>query len=158
MRNLHVALAGVIFALAVSTAAAGVPDNAVKAQLDAKGIKYQIDKDGDFRIVYQLDGGRSQVAWVRSAINSYGSLKIREIWSPGYRSEGNDFPARIANDLLARNHQVKLGAWEAQKNVAMFVVKIPADASADQLVDAVAVAVDSADEVEKEITGSKDEF
>jgi len=42
--------------------------------------------------------------------------------------------------------------------VAMFVVKIPADASADQLVDAVAVAVDSADEVEKEITGSKDEF
>ena len=158
MRNLHVALAGVIFALAVSTAAAGVADNAVKAQLDAKGIKYQIDKDGDFRIVYQLDGGRTQVAWVRSTTSSYGSLKIREIWSPGYRSDGNDFPARIANDLLARNHLVKLGAWETQKNVAMFVVKIPADASADQLVDAVAVAVDSADEVEKEITGSKDEF
>jgi hypothetical protein len=158
MRNLRVALAGVTFALAVSTAAAVAPDNAVKAKLDAKGIKYQIDKDGDFRIVYQLDGGRSQVAWIRSAINSFGSLKIREIWSPGYRSDSNDFSAKIANDLLARNNQVKLGAWETQKNVAMFVVKIPADANADQLVDAVAVAVDSADEVEKEITGSKDEF
>ena len=52
----------------------------------------------------------------------------------------------------------KLGAWEAQDSMAMFVTKIPADANADQLVDAIEATVNSADEVEKEITGDKDEY
>jgi len=158
MKPLFAAFAGAVLFSMASIAAAGAPDNAVKAQLDSKGIKYEIDKDGDFRIVYELDGGRTQVAWVRSTTNTYGSLKIREIWSPGYKADGNDFPAVIANTLLDKNHLVKLGAWEAQDNMAMFVVKIPADADADQLIDAIIAAVDSADEVEKEITGAKDEY
>ena len=40
----------------------------------------------------------------------------------------------------------------------MFVVKIGADANAEQLVDAIEAAVNAADEVEKEISGDKDEY
>ena len=141
-----------------SAFAADAADNIVKAQLDSKGIKYEIDKDGDFKIVYKMSGGRTQLAFVRSAVNNYGTLKIREIWSPGYKSDSNDFPALIANSLLDKNHEVKLGAWEAQDNIAMFVVKITADANAEQLVDAIEAAVNSADELEKEVSGDKDEY
>jgi len=157
MKTLFAALAGATLLIATSAIAA-TPDNVVKAQLDSKGVKYEIDKDGDFKILYKLDGGRTQICWVRSTVNTFGSLKIREIWSPGYKSDSNEFPLLIANSLLDKNHEVKLGAWEAQDDMAMFVVKIPADANADQLVDAIVAAVDSADEVEKEITGAKDEY
>jgi hypothetical protein len=158
MKKLFAAFASIALFLGTSAVAAGTPDNIVKAQLDSKGIKYKIDKDGDFEIVYKTVGSRTQVAWVRSTVNTYGSLKIREIWSPGYKSDSNDFPVSIANKLLNKNYLATLGAWEAQGDMAVFVVKIPADASADQLVDAVESAVDSADEVEKELTGDKDEY
>jgi len=158
VKKLFAAFAGAALLLGASVAAADAPDNIVKAQLDSKGIKYEIDKDGDFKIVYKLDGGRTQIAWVRSTVNTFGSLKIREIWSPGYKSDSNEFPLLIANSLLGKNHEMKLGAWEAQGDMAVFVVKIPADANADQLVDALVAAVNSADEVEKEITGDKDEY
>lgn len=157
MKKLFAAIAGATLFFG-SSAFAGTPDNVIKAQLDSKGIKYEIDKDGDFKILYNVGGGRTQVAWVRSTVNTYGSLKIREIWSPGYKSDSEDFPMLIANTLLDKNHGVKLGAWEAQGTMAMFVTKIPADANADQLVDAIEATVNSADEVEKEITGAKDEY
>jgi hypothetical protein len=158
MKRAFVVIACATLLSAASAAAAGTPDNVIKAQLDSKGIKYEIDKDGDFKVVYDLGGGRSQLAWVRSTVNTYGSLKIREIWSPGYKSDSNDFPVLIANTLLDKNHEMKLGAWEAQDNMAMFVTKIPADANADQLIDALELTVNSADAVEKEISGDKDEF
>jgi hypothetical protein len=158
MKTLITAIAVAAVMFGSSALAEGTPDNVVKAQLDAKGVTYEVDKDGDFKVVYKLSGGRTQLAWVRSKVNTYGTLKVREIWSPGYKSDSNDFPALIANTLLDKNHEVKLGAWEAQDNVAMFVVKIAADAPADQLVDALEAAVNSADQLEKEITGDKDEY
>lgn len=157
MKKIFAAIAGAAL-LVGSPAFAGAPDTVVKAQLDSKGIKYEVDKDGDFKVLYQVGGDRTQICWVRSTVNTYGSLKVREIWSPGYKSDSDDFPALIANTLLDKNHLVKLGAWEAQGPMAMFVTKIAADANADQLIDAIQATVNSADEVEKEITGAKDEY
>jgi len=158
MSRLLLLLALPIALAAAPTARAGDSDPAVKAALDSQKVKYEVDDDGDFKIEFDLGGGRSQIVWIRSKTETYGSLKVREIWSPGYKSESNDFPALIANTLLDKNHEVKLGAWEAQDTMAMFVVKVAADANADQLVDAIEAAVNSADEVEKEITGAKDEY
>src|SRR5207342_782892 len=84
MKKIFIAIAGVSLFLGSTAFAAGVPDKIVKAQLDSKSLKYEVDKDGDFKVVYQTTGGRTQLAYVRSTTNSYGSLKIREIWSPGY--------------------------------------------------------------------------
>jgi hypothetical protein len=133
-------------------------DPVLKAQLESKGIKFTIDKDGDFDIVYNVHDGRTQLAYVRTAVSNYGTLKIREIWSPGYKGDSEEMPALIANSLLDKNHETKLGAWESQRNYAVFVVKIPADANAEQLLDAIELAVNSADAVEEELTGKKDEL
>ena len=142
--------------LSASAAAGGPPDGVVKAQLESKGVKFEVDADGDFKCIYALEGGRTQMVWVRSTVASYGALRVREIWSPGYRSDVDEFPAIIANQLLTRSNTVKLGGWVKQGKNAVFVVKIPADASADQLVNAISAAVDSADAIELALTGKDD--
>lgn len=129
-------------------------DAAVKARLDSKGTPYVVDEDGDFQITVRVDDDRTQLVWVRSSVEATDEYKVREIWSPGYRSPSGDFSAAIANDLLERSNLLKLGAWVKQDDVAMLVIKIPADAGADALDEAIDLAAASADAVERELLGS----
>lgn len=138
-------------------AQASEPDPRVKASLDAKETPYEVDEDGDFKIVVRLDDDRTQLVWVRSAVSDTEFASVREIWSPGYEAATDTFPSAIANDLLARSNELILGGWVKQDRVAMLVVKLPADASADELDEAIDLAALSADEVEKDLTG-KDEL
>lgn len=144
-------------AVASSTAAAAAPDRALGRLLDGLQYQYEVDEDGDYKMVFDLEDDRTQLAFVRSSVETYGNHHIREVWSPGYRSPGAQFPAPVANRLLEYSNSSKLGSWVKQGNTAMFVVKIDADASAEVLSDAINAAVQSADELELELT-SKDEF
>ncbi len=143
---------------AETPAVATEADNVVRAQLDRLGIKYEIDNDGDFKIVQPAGEGRTQMSWVRSQVSEYKSLRIREIMSIGYRADGNELPADIARQLLRDTHEKKLGAWTRQGGMAIFVTKIPADADADQLKLALDATRETADTMEKTLTGAKDEF
>lgn len=145
------------FASLPLAASAGTPDGIVKAQLEAKGITFEVDGDGDFKCIFEVGStGRTQVVFVRSSTATFGTLKVREIWSPGYVGTTDEFPAMIANQLLQKSNEVKLGGWVKQGKNAMFVVKLPADASAEQLLDGVQAAVESADAFELAITGKDD--
>lgn len=151
------ALSTALFVTTLPTeAASGSADQKVKALLDQKKTPYTIDDDGDFRITVRLKSGRTQLVWVRSATANAGTFTVREIWSPGYQSGQDDFSATIANLLLAKSDRLKMGSWVKQKNMAMLVVKIPANATADQLDDAVDFAATAADEMESELTGKDD--
>lgn len=155
--NLRAAcLAAACLALSTSAAFAADPDPVVKAQLESKGTPFTIDEDGDFQITVQIDEERTQLVWVRSAIEETGHMRVREIWSPGYQSETPAFPSAIANDLLERSNMLKLGSWVKQDQVAMLVSKIPADASASVLDEAIDLTASAADEVELELTGKDD--
>lgn len=135
------------------------PDPAIKAQLDALDYKYEIDEDGDFKLVFEIgDEGRSQIVYVLSQVENYGELQVREIWSPAYTSPTEQFPAVIANRLLEASNRAKLGGWVKQGKNAVFVVKIPADASKEVLDDATTAAMDLADEMENELTPGQDEL
>ena len=146
------------FALPASAQGAPEPDKKVRKLLDSRKVRYDVDDDGDFKVTYEMANGRTQLAFVRSTTFAYGKLAIREILSIGYRSDGDVFPADVANRMLDHNNGAKLGAWAKQGKLAIFTTKIPADASADELVDAIEVTVSLADELEKEFTGDKDEF
>lgn len=145
-------------AFAAPAARAGTPDPALKAQLESLDLKFELDSDGDYKVVFDLGGGRSQLVWIRSAVETYGSLKVREIWSAGYKLGGKPVPEKIANRLLEHGHGVIMGGWTKQKEFAMFVVKIPVSATPQQLRDAAEAAADCADEIEKELTPAKDDF
>lgn len=147
-------LALIALALLSTPALAADHDPVVKAQLESKGTPFTIDEDGDFQITVRVDDSRTQLVWVRSTVEATNHHKVREVWSPGYRTPSGDFTPAIANDLLERSNTLKLGAWVKQEDVAMLVIKIPADASADALDEAIDLAAASADVVERELLGS----
>lgn len=145
------------------TGAASTPaaDPAIRQLLDKLEYKYDVDEEGDYRLTFAVDeeeDGRSQLVFVRSPLETYGSHKVREIWSPGYLSTSDEFPVEVANRLLEATQESKLGAWAKQGRYAVFVVKLPADADAEALDDAVEAALRSADEMEQELTPGKDAF
>lgn len=158
-----------LFAALLSTAAiAAEPaktadaDPQIKKQLEELKYEYEIDEDGDFKLTFALGEGekdkRSQLVFVRSPVETYGQHRVREIWSPGYRSANKDFPADVANRLLEATQASKLGAWAKQNDYAVFVVKLRADASSKELDDALDAAIRSADEMEAELTPGKDDL
>lgn len=150
------ALAAVL-ASSAEVAVAGQPDRAVGRLLDGLEYKYETDEDGDYRLVFDVAEDRTQLVFVRSSVETFGSHHIREIWSPAYKSPGPQFPALVGNRLLEDSHSSKLGGWVKQGDMAMFVVKTDADAPAQVLGDAIDAAVRSADAMELELTG-KDEY
>src|SRR5689334_626624 len=105
-RSTSCLLAALALAAAAATppALAGTPDPALKVQLDSLDLKYEVDSDGDYKVVFDLGGGRSQLVWLRSAVETYGSLKVREIWSVGYKHGGKPLSDKIANRLLEHGH------------------------------------------------------
>ena len=151
-------LGAVLLASTPVTGLAADSDPAIGRQLDSLGYQHEIDADGDYQMVFDVDDGRSQLVYVRSAIENYGSLSVREIWSPGFQIKGGEFPAVIANRLLVDSNNAKIGSWVRQGDTAMYVVKIDANASADQLSDAIDAAIKTADKLEQELTLGADEF
>ena len=145
--------------LAAEEASPTGPDTRIKAQLDALDYKYEIDEDNDFKMVFNIgEEGRSQIVYVRSPVESYGEHQVREIWSPAYHSPTEAFPALIANRLLEDSDTKKLGGWVKQDKYAVFVVKIPANADAEALDDALDAAMAAADEMEAELTPGQDDL
>ncbi|WP_286071921.1 hypothetical protein [Stenotrophomonas sp. 57] len=151
-------LSTLLIALAATgSAAAAEADKAVARHLDKLGYAYEVDEDGDYRMVFDVEGDRTQMVYVRSSVEDFGSHNIREIWSPAYSAKTKQFPVAVANRLLEDSQDAKMGGWVKQDTTAMFVVKIDADATADQLSDAIDAAIRSADAMELELT-KKDEF
>jgi len=134
-------------------------DPRVRAILDAEGIKYETDTDGDYRIVFGFDDNRSQVVFVNSNTETFAGVEIREVWSVGLKG-GGQLSAAVANDLLVRNGQYKVGAWQVSRSgdqlIALFKVALSADADRSELVPVLSAVAVQADEVEKEFLKNDD--
>jgi hypothetical protein len=132
----------------------------IKTALDKVGMKYEIDEDGDFRVIIRLKDDRTQLAWITSKTHKVGELEIREVISPGYLSKGA-LDAKVANQLLADSSNRTLGGWQIVKQkenqLALFSAKINADSTAEDLVTAIMVATYSADELEQSLS-KEDKF
>ncbi len=140
---------------------AGASDPRVARALDAVGVRYEVDADGDYRVTLGWEeDGRSQLLWVNSRVTTLGGVDIREVWSIGYRTDGGGIPPSIADRLLKDNATFKIGAWEVGTNrglpVARFVARIPADCSSEFLHAVVRAVAVNADELEKELLRSDD--
>jgi hypothetical protein len=136
-------------------------DTRVKAALDELGYNYEIDSDNDFKMVFNTDDNRTQLLFVNSSTEQYGDLEIREIWSPVYKFKGN-LPVAVANKLLEQSFQKKIGSFDVwvrtDDKVVRFCAKINADAPTAELSDVIRAIYTTADAMEKELTGKKDEY
>lgn len=145
--------------VAVPALAATKADPLVKRHLEAKATPYEVDEDNDYAVLVDMGDGRTQQVYVLSTTNRIDGINVREIWSTGYQAlEKGMIPTKVANRLLEHSHEVILGSWVKQDAYAVFVVKIAADASADQLDSAIDTAATSADKLEREFTGDEDQF
>lgn len=129
-------------------------DPVIAKQLKDLGYEYEVDQDGDYKLLMAAgDAGRSQIVFIRSAVETYGKQQVREIWSYAYKAPGDTLPAVVANRLLDASNSLILGSWVKQGGSAVYVAKIPADADLEELNDAVAAAATTADEMELALTG-----
>ena len=141
------------------------PDQRVKAALDQIGYKYELTADGDYKLApLPTEGGRTQLVYVNSNTERFGTLEIREVLSPSFLSDG-PLTADLANSLLRQNHQVKLGAWRvipitqgsnSGKQLVMFAAQVAGSSDAEALRMTIRSVVLVADRMEKEVTGRDD--
>jgi len=150
-------------------------DPRVKTALDRIGYKYELNKDNDYKLTpiqteqngTSADGKpiwRTQLVYVNSNTERYGSLEIREILAPAFLSTG-PLSATVANRLLRENNTVKLGSWRlvpinsgpnAGNYLVMFAAQINADSDAESLRLTIKSVVLIADRMEKELTNADD--
>lgn len=133
-------------------------DRRLTKALDRARIAHEVDAQGDVRVAFLTGDGRSQMVVVRSATSAFGALDMRELVSAAYRSPTMALPGEIANRLLDLNARARLGGWSRHGPMALLVTRIPADADAKELADALEYTARAADAVERELNGGKDEY
>lgn len=138
---------------------AAASDASVKARLDARGVKYEVDGDGDYKVTYNYsEEDRTQLVFVSGSTQSVAGFVVREIFSPAGRVEKDDIDGAKALELLEESRNNKLGSWELQGDVLYFVIKLSDSMSAAELESAMDIAAQTADDMEKEMSGDRDDL
>ncbi len=149
--------------LAVLAAATAVPaaaqDASVARRLNDQGIDYDIDEDGDFKIMINYsDEGRSQLVFVSGGSQTVSGLSVREVFAPAGRVGRDGINGSAALKLLNSSAQMKIGGWEIRGDVLYFVAKVLDSASSQELVNLVSVVAETADNEEIELSGDRDDL
>ena len=132
-------------------------DASVATRLDARGIKYEVDGDGDYKVTYSYKSeGRTQLVFVSGGTESVGGFKVREVFSPAARVEADRIDGAKAIELMGESRSNKIGSWELQGDVLYFVIKLPDSVDAAQLESAMDIAAQTADNMEIELSGDED--
>ena len=151
--------AGLSAGLLMAGAGEAAADGSVAGRLDARGIVYQVDDDGDYKVTYNYsDQGRSQLVFVSGSTQTVAGFTVREVFSPAARINGDGIDGAKALELLAESRRNKLGSWEISGDVLYFVVKLPENLTAAQLESAMDVVAETADDMEMQISGHRDDL
>lgn len=132
-------------------------DASVAARLDARGLKYTVDGDGDYRVTYSYsDEGRTQLVYVSGRTESIAGFRVREVFAPAamVARDGLDDAGALA--LLKESRQQKIGAWEIGGDVLYYVIKLSDGVDAAQLEAAMDIVAEMADNKEIEFSGDLD--
>jgi hypothetical protein len=162
--------AAVLGLLALLCLASGLaraaPDPRVEARLQELDLRYQVDEEGEFKLLLRFEDGRRHQVYVDSATDSYGEdldrlrrLEVRSVWAPVARYEG-ELPPEVARRLLEDAYGLKLGTWQTARaegsSLVIFSVRADAAADARTLHTLIWYVAYRADQMEKELTGKDD--
>ena len=165
MKTLPIVVMAVLFGIAVpgftqkARLQAGEPDQRVEKALKKLGLKYTVDKDGDFKLILATQGDRSQVVFINSHTETLRKMEIREIWSPAAKFSSTP-PSALSQALLEKNGSFKIGSYAYKKAgdvyVLVFHAQISANASAEELLSVVIGVAMMADATESDIMQTDD--
>jgi hypothetical protein len=165
MKTLRIVVMAILFGIAVSgftpkaRLQAGEPDQRVEKALKKLGLKYTVDKDGDFKLIFTTEGDRTQVVFINSGTETFRKMEIREIWSPAAKFSSTP-PSALSQALMEKNSSYKIGSYAYKKAgdvyVLVFHAQISANASAEELLSVVIGVAETADEAESEFMKTDD--
>ena len=156
MRIAVLALA-LLLAIAAPTARAANP--ALEALLKSAGITYEIDADGDYKVVVEwTQEKRSQLAFVSSEVEDLEGLKLYTLMSPARILPETGIDPALAKRLLSDNATYKVGAWEIAGRNLYFTSKFPTTITPEQLHALVFTTTEVADNLEMELDPGKDDL
>ncbi|AXK72894.1 hypothetical protein DWG18_11815 [Lysobacter sp. TY2-98] len=156
MRSIALAVLSCCLLASTSTAQAA---QTVDARLDARHVKFEKDKDGDYRVVYNYaKEGRTQLVFVGGSTEDVGGFTVREVFSPAGNIDDDPIDGAMALKLLDNSRSAKLGAWELSGKTLVYVIKLPDDVSAAELEAAMDIAATQADDMEIKLSGDRDNY
>jgi hypothetical protein len=157
MSSSRIAVAGIAFLAVLAPVGAGASDATVERRLNEQNLAYNIDSDGDYRTTFNYTSDRrTQLVYVSGKTETVSGVQIREIFSPAARMEADGVSGTKAIALMENSSGQKVGAWEIRGDTLYFVIKYPEPMSATQLRALMNAAGTAADNMEIEISGSKD--
>ena len=134
-------------------------DASVDARLKARGVQFEVDADGDYKVTYSYkQENRTQLVFVSGRTEQVNGISIREVFSPAGRVVADGIDGAKAMALLADSRSKKLGSWEISGDVLYFVIKLPDSIDGAALEAAMDIASETADNKEIELSGDKDEL
>lgn len=139
--------------------AAVEPDKRVRAALDAESLNFDIDEDGDYKVVLSFhdDNDRTQQVIVQSQTFTYQQTEFREIFSAAVKlDDAGKLDLALARRLLEESSESMLGFWGIEDNVIWAIARIPANAPASALHESISFVAIRADDLEKERQGGDD--
>ena len=143
--------------VAASPSPAADPDG-IATLLDQQKIKYEVDKDKDYKIIYEFtDEKRSQIVYVSGTTEEFQGLSIRTIFAPAAQLKKDRIDDQLKS-LLEHNSKSKIGAWEIDGDVLFFSAKLLEPVTAEELGAMLNLVSSVADDKEIEISGKRDEL
>jgi hypothetical protein len=117
------------FCVINSTAQEG--DKRIERQLISMGLQYELTSTGSFKLLFELEQGRTQMVFIQSVTKKHEDVEVREISSP---AKIVSMASELSHDrlwlLLANNSQSVLGAWQLEPVndvwILNYTVKVPA--------------------------------
>jgi hypothetical protein len=125
------------------------PDPRVEKALKKLGLKYEVDEDGDFKLVFAVEDNRSTT-------ETLGKMEIREVWSLIAKFASNS-TCDLSLELFEKHGTFKIGSYQYKKlrsgsYLLVFIVHL----SAEELGSIVRAVARTADETEMAIVGDDD--
>ena len=133
-------------------------DATIESLLKQADTPYEIDKDGDYKIVIEWSKEkRSQLVYVGGTPETFADTPVYDVFAPALAVDEGGLSAEDANELLKASGNLKLGAWELRGDGAYFVIKVPAGKlTAEQFDKILSLAAETADNFELEHSKSDD--
>ena len=139
-----------------TAANAAACDHRVARALRSAGCTYQLTPFGDFVLSFELPRERHHTVIINSRTAQVGIRELRCIYACGYASE-DPLPGDVMTELLTRNADYHIGAWEIagddEMRLAILAACIAADSPAVELVSVALCVAQAADDVEEGFTG-----
>lgn len=127
----------------------------ISQQLDRLGLHYTVTNSGNYSITYDLDGGRSQTAYIMGKTQKVGSTEIRELWSRAGTMDAIPSEEEMQK-LLEESGTATVGFWSIEEAddggyTVYFSVKVPVYLNDSDLSALLEYTANTADQKEDEL-------